>query len=74
MTNPPSLHAATVQAETAITWKRLQQLFDDLIRALRARHSHARECVIGCDRCLDATTAARMARETYERALREHIG
>lgn len=52
----------------------LQQLYDRMIRALHARHVHARECATGCDRCRLADDSARQAREAYEAGLREHIG
>ncbi len=57
-----------------MAWEHLKRLFNDLIRALHARHTHARECVIGCDRCRVADEAARKAREAYDAGLREYIG
>lgn len=56
-----------------MSWKRLQQIFDDLIRALYARHTHARVCR-GCDRCREADEATKKARVAYDAGLREYIG
>lgn len=49
-------------------WKRLQQLFDDAIRALHARHTHARACS-GCVRCRVVDEAAKKALADYDDAL-----
>jgi hypothetical protein len=56
-----------------MTLKHLQQLFDDLIRALHARHAHAQVCR-GCDRCRVAAEAEKNARAGYDAGLREYIG
>lgn len=56
-----------------MTLKHLQHLFDDLIRALHARHVHARECR-GCDHCRVVEENAQKAHEAYDTGLREYIG
>lgn len=54
-------------------WKHLQQLFDDVIHALHARHTHARACS-GCVRCRVVHEAANKALADYNAGLREYIG
>ncbi len=54
-------------------WEHLKRLFDDLIRALHARHAHAQVCR-GCDRCRVVEEAANKALADYEAGLREYIG
>lgn len=56
-----------------MAWKRLQHIYDDLIRAMHARHVHARGCK-GCNRCRVVEEAVKKARADYDASLREYIG